>query len=146
MARKAWIILAGLLMSASANAEQLVYQPVNPNFGGNPLNGTFLMQQATNNNHFLTNPNAATGLSQLNTAQDFNTQVRNSLLSALESEAASLAVNAILGTNGQAVNQGTINLAGELIQFARSGGQININLTDTTTGSSTQISVPVPQF
>jgi curli production assembly/transport component CsgF len=27
----------------SASATQLVYQPTNPTFGGNPLNGTFLL-------------------------------------------------------------------------------------------------------
>jgi len=138
-------LLAMLGVCTSAEAAQLQYQPVNPNFGGSPLNGSFLFQQATANNHFLTAPgtgSTSTGFG----AQDFNTQVRNSLLSALESQAAQIAVNAVLGANGQALNQGTINLAGELIQFQRSGGQININLTDTTTGSSTQISVPVPQF
>jgi curli production assembly/transport component CsgF len=32
--------------SGAAFAQQQVFHPVNPNFGGNPLNGTFLMQQA----------------------------------------------------------------------------------------------------
>jgi len=124
-------------------ASELIYQPVNPNFGGNPLNDTFLFQQATNNNRFLTAPSTS---NQLNSTQSFNSQVRDALLSALESQAAQIAVNAILGTNGQAVNQGTVNIGGELIQFQRSGGQINVNLTDTTSGANTQISVPVPQF
>lgn len=138
-------LLAMLVACTSAEAAQLQYQPVNPNFGGSPLNSSFLFQQATANNHFLTPP--GTGQSAASGAQDFNTQVRNSLLSALESQAAQIAVNAILGANGQGgLNQGSVNLAGELIQFQRNGGQININLTDTTTGSSTQISVPVPQF
>ena len=146
MARTYLCLLAALAVGTSAEAAQLQYQPVNPNFGGSPLNSSFLFQQATANNHFLTAPgtgNPSTGLA----GQDFNTQVRNSLLSALESQAAQIAVNAILGANGQGgLNQGSVNLAGELIQFQRNGGQININLTDTTTGSSTQISVPVPQF
>jgi curli production assembly/transport component CsgF len=124
-------------------ASELIYQPVNPNFGGNPLNGTFLLQQATDNNHFLTAPSSST---QPNSSQSFNSQVQSALLSALESQAAQIAVNEILGTNGQAVNQGTVNIGGELIQFQRTGGQINVNLTDTTTGANTQISVPVPQF
>jgi len=145
MAKTFFWLLAVLVTCTPVKASQLQYQPVNPNFGGNPLNGTFLFQQATANNHFLTAPGTGSQ-STANGTQDFNTQVRDSLLSALESQAAQIAVNAILGANGQALNQGTINLAGELIQFQRSGGQININLTDTTTGSSTQISVPVPQF
>jgi curli production assembly/transport component CsgF len=30
----------------TASASSLVYHPVNPNFGGNPLIGTFLLQEA----------------------------------------------------------------------------------------------------
>ena len=41
------LFAAGLLFSAQgALADEMVYQPVNPNFGGNPLNGSFLLNQA----------------------------------------------------------------------------------------------------
>ncbi|MFK0164999.1 curli assembly protein CsgF [Rhizobium sp. NPDC090279] len=33
-------------MIVPASASQLVYQPTNPTFGGNPLNGTFLLSTA----------------------------------------------------------------------------------------------------
>jgi len=33
-------------MMVPASAGQLVYQPTNPTFGGNPLNGTFLLSTA----------------------------------------------------------------------------------------------------
>jgi curli production assembly/transport component CsgF len=71
------------LGAVPTTASQLQYQPVNPNFGGNPLNSVFLFQQATTNNHFLTNP-AANNL--LNNSQDFNQQFRSALLSSLQSQ------------------------------------------------------------
>ena len=41
------LFAAGLLFSAQgAIADEMVYQPVNPNFGGSPLNGSFLLNQA----------------------------------------------------------------------------------------------------
>ncbi|MGY5776560.1 curli assembly protein CsgF [Rhizobium sp. LEGMi135b] len=42
------MMTAGLvaLMTAPAMAGQLVYQPTNPTFGGNPLNGSFLLSTA----------------------------------------------------------------------------------------------------
>lgn len=42
------MITVGLVasMTASAMAGQLVYQPTNPTFGGNPLNGSFLLSTA----------------------------------------------------------------------------------------------------
>jgi curli production assembly/transport component CsgF len=40
------IIAIGIAVSAPAFASELVYHPVNPTFGGNPLNGTFLLSTA----------------------------------------------------------------------------------------------------
>jgi curli production assembly/transport component CsgF len=45
------MLLGGLLLSAGASATELVYTPVNPSFGGSPLNGAWLLgnAQAQNN-------------------------------------------------------------------------------------------------
>ena len=44
--------LIGLLCCSTAYATELVYTPINPSFGGNPLNGNFLLQKAQlQNNH-----------------------------------------------------------------------------------------------
>jgi curli production assembly/transport component CsgF len=40
------VTLGSLVLSASAFATEQVYHPVNPIFGGNPLNGSFLLSQA----------------------------------------------------------------------------------------------------
>ena len=34
----------------NAAATEIVYQPINPSFGGNPLNGNFLLQKAQTQN------------------------------------------------------------------------------------------------
>lgn len=50
---KSRIVLAALAgvsllgATALAQASELVYQPVNPSFGGDPLNGNWLLSQAT---------------------------------------------------------------------------------------------------
>ena len=43
-----WIsgLLIGLASAAAVQATELVYTPVNPSFGGNPLNGTWLLNNA----------------------------------------------------------------------------------------------------
>jgi curli production assembly/transport component CsgF len=50
MRKRQWVFtaIAAISMSASASAfaSELVYHPVNPTFGGNPLNGTFLLSTA----------------------------------------------------------------------------------------------------
>jgi curli production assembly/transport component CsgF len=139
----AFALVFGLV--ASAQASPMVYQPVNPNFGGSPLNGPFLLGEAASNNYdHLTNPNATTNLlgAQQQTTADL---LRQALISSLISQASSLAINDILGTNGTAANSGTFNIGGEIIAFEREGGNINITLTDPN-GSQTQVSVPIPQF
>ncbi|MBC8650747.1 curli assembly protein CsgF [Pseudomonas stutzeri] len=40
------ILLAGLLLSSAVTATELVYTPVNPSFGGSPLNGAWLLGNA----------------------------------------------------------------------------------------------------
>ncbi|HAG79262.1 curli assembly protein CsgF [Stutzerimonas kunmingensis] len=39
-------LLASLLLSTGASATELVYTPVNPSFGGSPLNGAWLLGNA----------------------------------------------------------------------------------------------------
>lgn len=148
MTRIAVAAAALLGFAASAQAGELHYVPVNPTFGGNPFNGPFLLSVANANNFdHLTNPNAPNPFTQFNTSTpSTNDLLRQALVSNLISQASTQAVNAILGTGGVTPqNSGTFVIAGETINFTRIGGQINVTLIDPN-GSSTQISVPVPQF
>ena len=40
------VFLTGLLLSSGLSATELVYTPVNPSFGGSPLNGAWLLGSA----------------------------------------------------------------------------------------------------
>ena len=144
MHRSAWIGAAVFFFATSAEAGQLVYTPVNPSFGGNPFNGSYLLGVANANNFdFQVNPKAAQQLNSLSSQQTAAQELRQALLSALISQASSRVIDAILGTNGQAQDSGTFSLGGETITFNRAGDVINITLTDPS-GSQTQISIPVP--
>ena len=50
MRSNSWIILTAVALAVAApiaaSASEMVYHPVNPTFGGNPLNGSFLLSQA----------------------------------------------------------------------------------------------------
>jgi curli production assembly/transport component CsgF len=50
MSKRSWTVAAivaiGVTASVPALASELVYHPVNPTFGGNPLNGSFLLSTA----------------------------------------------------------------------------------------------------
>ncbi len=126
-----------------AHASELQYTPVNPNFGGSPLNGSFLLNQATVNNYrYLTNPATQPQASSAATARQ---QIIQNLQEA--------AVNAVLSQVAQQISQGlqndqsgSYNIGGELINFQRTGNEINIAIIDSATGAQTNIQIPVPQF
>lgn len=44
------IFTSVVLLSGQSLATELVYTPINPSFGGNPLNGNFLLQKAQSQN------------------------------------------------------------------------------------------------
>ena len=51
---------------------ELVYQPINPNFGGNPLNGSYLLNSAQAQNTY-TDPDATGSAFTQRSALDRNT-------------------------------------------------------------------------
>jgi curli production assembly/transport component CsgF len=55
-------------MASSASATQLTYVPTNPTFGGNPLNGSFLLSQAQAQGLGVQSGQSSPDLSGLNSA------------------------------------------------------------------------------
>lgn len=45
-----WLFIGFLFTAVNAAATEIVYQPINPSFGGNPMNGSFLLQKAQSQN------------------------------------------------------------------------------------------------
>ena len=125
----------------AARAGQLVYTPMNPSFGGSPLNGSYVLGLATGNNYkFLQNPATKQQLTGQSAQQQFTQQITSALLSQIASNVS----QQILGSNAK--DSGTFNINGEIINFNRVNGQINISITDATSGANTQIQIPVPTF
>lgn len=74
MATLAGLAAALALATGPASAGQLIYTPVNPSFGGNPLNGSYLMSVANQENQ----KNATNPLDGLTSSLDF-TGLENSI-------------------------------------------------------------------
>lgn len=128
-----------LLCAEAAQASELVYTPINPSFGGNPLNGPTLLNEAQVQNHFK-EPTTASPLSQQSALQQFNSALRNAILSRISSAVTS----DIVGTNGQLI-PGTVETSDFRIAIVSLGdGVLQITTTDKTTGQSTQFQVTQP--
>ncbi len=136
------LLLAGLALAVGpAQANQLAQQFVNPVFGGNPFNGPYLTGLAAANNYrYLSNPQTAAQQSGQNSANAFKQQITSSLLSQIASNIG----QQITGEN--AANSGRFVIGGEIIDFNRAGGQINVNILDSASGGTTNIQLPVPNY
>ncbi|WP_201445531.1 curli assembly protein CsgF [Belnapia sp. F-4-1] len=125
-----------------AGARDLVYTPVNPAFGGSPLNGTYVLGLATANNRFRTSPEQRQQERQtsLSNGQQFERQITSALLSQIASNIG----QQILGENAR--DSGTFSIGGTSVQFQRIGGQISVDITEGSTGGRTNILIPAPAF
>jgi len=126
-------VSASIAVSAwPAAAQDLVYEPINPSFGGNPFNSAHLLGIANAQNNYK-DPKASTGGSQ---ADIFARQLQSRLLSALSSQI----VDAIFGENPQ--ESGTITFGGQTIDFIRGLDAVTLTITNDETGEITTIVIP----
>jgi curli production assembly/transport component CsgF len=118
------------MSAGTASAQQLVYTPINPSFGGNPLNSTQLFAEANAQNKYANQGSSSTQTQ----AQLFAQQLQSEILSDLADQVTS----AIFGANAQ--NSGTFSFGGETVSFTRSLGEVTVNIT--ANGTTTTIQVP----
>ena len=123
-----------LFISPITLAQELVYEPNNPSFGGNPFNSSHLIGVANAQNRF-TAPQEE--LEEETQAELFIRQLENRLLSGLANQVA----DAIFGDNPQ--DAGTIAFDDQVIEFVRGLDSITITVTDLSTGTTTEIILPV---
>src|SRR5690554_3440737 len=125
--------------STPAAATELVYYPLNPSFGGNPLNGSVLLNSAlaTNRHKDPDIGNDDFGIEQKTPLQQFNETLERSILSRLASAASSQ----IVGPDGQFV-PGTLETDSFTINVVDVGnGVLTITTIDKFTGATTTFRV-----
>lgn len=130
---KAGLAASVLMCAVPAFAQDVVYRPISPTFGGNPFNSNHVLGVANANNN-TRDPRAASTNSQ---ADIFARQLQSRLLSALSSQI----IDAIFGENPQ--EQGTISFGGQTIEFFRSLDEVTLIIRNEETGEETRIVVPL---
>ncbi|CAM3374271.1 curli assembly protein CsgF [Pseudomonas plecoglossicida] len=129
--RIAQSIAACLLASAfAAQATELVYTPVNPAFGGNPLNGTWLLNNAQAQNDY-DDPDLkdrTSSLSGTTALERFSNQLESRMLSQLLDNI----------SNGKTGSMATDSF---LIDVIDDSGALSIKVTDRATGEISVIEV-----
>lgn len=140
---RSWFVVGSLALmagiSTSAQASELAYVPNNPSFGGNPLNGPVLLNQAQAQNHYV-EKSSSSGASGQTALTQFNSMLQSAILSRVSSAVTS----SIVGANGQLV-PGTVETTDFRIAITNlQGGLLQIVTTDKNTGQTTQFQVNQP--
>jgi len=131
---KALYLACILLISNITTASEIVYKPINPTFGGNPLNGNFLLGQAQAQNEFATD--AANG-----SVDRFEDRLENAILSQL----ARRVLDQAFGDMDDGLGEGGIFVSGDFeVEIITSNPDVIIvQITNLVTGEVTVIEVPV---
>ncbi|MBX7535005.1 curli assembly protein CsgF [Qipengyuania sp. GH1] len=123
-------LLALTLSAGAAQAGDVKYRPINPNFGGNPFNGDYLLNQARLQNQHEED------------AEDPLERFDRDLTRRLLNRAASEIEDRLFGENPE--DSGTIPLGDLKIEFERIGATIFLKVVDLVTGGVTEIEIPAP--
>jgi curli production assembly/transport component CsgF len=122
------------LGAAYAHATELVYVPVNPNFGGSPLNGSTLLSQAQAQNR-TKDPDLGSGNGKLSALEQFNDSLQRAVLGRL----AAAATSNVVGSDGT-LKAGTIETNDLLISVIDlGGGSYRIVTLEKNTGKVTSV-------
>ncbi|WP_444929906.1 curli assembly protein CsgF [Microbulbifer sp. SSSA002] len=117
-----------LSFSGVVSATELVYTPVNPSFGGNPLNGTYLLNNASAQNDKKDPDSASSPYSETSSLDRFTDTLESRLLSQLLTDVG----------NG---NDGTLVTDDYIVNILDIDGELTITITDVVTGEISEIVV-----
>lgn len=131
---KQGMLLCLLALAASGAANELVYYPVNPSFGGSPANGSWLSANAAAQN-LEKDPNQPKQKDQL---EQFKEQLQRAVLGRVASSVS----GALFDETNRTWIEGTQTFGDFQISVVPFGAsQVQVTITDTTTGSSTSFTV-----
>lgn len=120
----------------TANAQQIIYTPVNPAFGGSSFNYTYLQGTADAQNQFKNKPKTLS-----TTGIDYTKQFIQMLETRLYSTLAQRVSDILTGDNCKTTCSGEITLGDQKVAYSNDGTQTILQLTDAT-GKVTTISIP----
>lgn len=129
-------ILFFLFNISNLYAQQLVYTPINPSFGGSPLNGSWLFSQAQAQNGFTAGGSSAYSPYSTDPLADFTSSLNRQILSQLSRNL----ISSMFGENG--LESGRYEIGDYIIDITPGADGITIIIDDLVNGGETTIVVP----
>jgi curli production assembly/transport component CsgF len=131
---KKLLSLVFVLASYHGFSQQLSYEPVNPAFGGDTFNYTWLLNSANAQNSF-TDPDATSRDNDESELEQFSENLNRQLLGQLS--------RTLFNTQlGEGLQEGTFTFGTLSLEIFESAEGLVVNILDTNTGEQTQIIVP----
>jgi len=134
MKLKFLVLFIILITGLTASAQDLVYQPTNPSFGGDSFNYQWLLSSAQTQNGF-TDP-SSNGRVQSTELERFTSSLNSQLLGQVTRQL----FTDQFGNGG--LEPGTYNFGSLALDIFPSNEGLVINILDTNTGEQTQIVIP----
>jgi curli production assembly/transport component CsgF len=132
---KSYLILICMLgFFFNANAQALVYKPMNPNFGGDTFGYQQLLSSADAQNDF--KEDSTSGFKQPTQLERFKENLNNQLLNKISNSL----FDDQFGSNG--ISQGTYNFGTLSVDVYPSNLGLTVDILDVETGEQTQVIVP----
>lgn len=133
---KAIILFILTINSTGLFASELVYTPINPSFGGSPLNGSMLLNKAQSQNKH------KAPLNEKTYAEKFQESLERAYINRMVREITDLAFGET--TDNSIFEQDSIFMSGDYeIQVLTSGVDvITVQITNTVTGEVVVMEVP----
>ncbi len=127
-------LLIFLSLSFNSSGQDFVYQPVNPAFGGNYLNYSWLLQSATAQNMHEEQSTSSSRWDQ-DPLADFESSLNRQILGQLSRN--------LLGDYfGEGLSEGQYNIGNYEIEVAPGSEGLEVVILDTSTGDKTTVTVP----
>ena len=126
-------VALSLLISAPGFAQDIVYTPVNPSFGGNAFNSAHLLGIAGAQKP----DNPKSGRKEETQSELFLRQLQSRLLSALAGQV----TDAIFGDNP--AENGTVSFGDQVVTFQRGLDTVLLTVVDLAAGTTTEIEIPL---
>ena len=121
-------VLSLLLISPLSWGGNMTFQFINPNFGGNPNNGSFLLNEAQAQNSYKDPSSSDFGYTAPSALDSFTSAIQSQLLGGL-------LTNINTGKPGRMVTNDFI------VDIANVDGQLRLSVTDRKTGQVSTIDV-----
>lgn len=115
-----------LFLPCLAKSSELIFQFTNPSFGGNPLNGNFLLQQAQSQNKFKEKVEEQSLLNQL--MPMYQAQYLSKILED--------------AYKGEDIQEGRYIIGGLIVDVTKASGKITLIVTDPATGQQSTFELP----